>query len=229
MASHTLSFDMAPFRLSGDVYCALLNHAPLLASLGDTVNQPPYKTPPKEPVLAVRPRNTQGSDGDDIEVPKAMPALEMGACLGIVIGHCACRVPLASAMDFVAGYIVMNDVSAPLPSHYRPALRFKARDGFCAMGTVVTPAADVPDPDALGVRVFVDGKLAQISSTADRIRNVARLIADVSDFMTLQPGDILMLGVAADSPVAQAGQSVRVEIDNLGTVTSHLIAEEVSS
>ena len=73
------SFGVPPFRLSGVVYAALLNHAPQLAALGDAVNQPPYKAPPKAPVLAVKPRHTLARPGDAVVVPVGHMALEVGA------------------------------------------------------------------------------------------------------------------------------------------------------
>jgi 5-oxopent-3-ene-1,2,5-tricarboxylate decarboxylase/2-hydroxyhepta-2,4-diene-1,7-dioate isomerase len=86
--------------------------------------------------------------------------------------------------------------------------------------------ADLPNSvDALTVRVYVDGALVQQTHTGDRIRNAARLLADVSEFMTLSPGDILMLGVSADAPLARAGQQVAIEIDGLGRLHNMLVAE----
>ena len=88
-----------------------------------------------------------------------------------------------------------------------------------------SPRGAIADPDALGVRVQVDGELRQSTSTAGMIRPVARLIADVTEFMTLAPGDVLLLGVAAGAPRARAGQRVAIEIDGLGRLENHLVAE----
>ncbi len=168
MTAISLTFDVFPYRLSGLVVGALLNHAPAIAALGAAVHQPPYKAPPQAPVLAIKPRNTLALSGADIEVPAGVAALEIGASLGIVIGRTACRVPQAAALDVVAGYTIVNDVSVPVPSHYRPSVRFRARDGFCPIGPRVVPAADVAAPDALGVQVQVDGVVVHESSTAAR-------------------------------------------------------------
>jgi len=135
-------------------------------------------------------------------------------------------VDAASALDHVAGAVIVNDLSVPHASFYRPSVRLKARDGFCPIGERVVALADLPAPvDALGVRVFVDGALAQTTTTGDRIRSAAQLLADVSEFMTLQPGDVLMLGVSHGAPLAAAGQTVVVEIDGLGRLTTPLVAE----
>jgi 5-oxopent-3-ene-1,2,5-tricarboxylate decarboxylase/2-hydroxyhepta-2,4-diene-1,7-dioate isomerase len=223
MPPTNLSFGFAPYRLSGTVYGVLLNHAPALAALGAQVNEPPYKAPPKAPVLYVKPRNTLAAAGSACEVPADVPMLQVGANLGIVIGRAACRVAERDALSVVAGYVIVDDLSVPHDSFYRPAVRHKARDGSCVIGPAVVPRQRVPDADQLAVRVFVDGELVQATTTGQRIRPLARLLADVTDFMTLAAGDILMLGTAADAPCARAGQNVAIEIDGLGRLEHALI------
>ena len=84
------------------------------------------------------------------------------------------------------------------------------------------------DTDALDLRVYVDGQLAQQGSTRDLIRPVRQLIAEVTDFMTLQAGDLLLVGVPAGAPRVRAGQSVAVEIDGLGRLENAVVAEAVA-
>jgi 5-oxopent-3-ene-1,2,5-tricarboxylate decarboxylase/2-hydroxyhepta-2,4-diene-1,7-dioate isomerase len=84
----------------------------------------------------------------------------------------------------------------------------------------------VRNHDALGLRVFVDGELVQRTDTAQRVRPLARLLADVTDFMTLVPGDVLLLGTSAGAPLVRAGQRVAIEIDGLGRLENRLVAEE---
>lgn len=207
------------------VYGTLLNHREALAALGDAVHQPPYKAPPKAPVLYIKPRNTLNVHGGAIVVPQGVDELEMGATLGIVIGRTACRVSEAEALSVVAGYTVCNDVSVPHASYYRPSLRFKCRDGFLALGPAVVARDLVLAPDALALTVAIDGQVAQRSSTGGMFRGVARLIHEVTDFMTLSPGDVLMLGVPNGAPRARAGQRVSITIDGIGTLENHLVAE----
>lgn len=221
------SFDFAPYRLSGVVYGTLMNDPAALAALGDAVHQAPYKAPPKAPVLYVKPRNTLASNGAALALPAGWDMLEIGAALGLVIGRTACRVDAASALSYVAGYTIVNDVSLPHDSFYRPSIRFKARDGFCPIGPAVVPASAIVNPDALGVRVYVNDELVHSTSTAGRVRPAAQLLAAVTDFMTLQPGDILMLGVSAGAPKARAWQRVAIEIDGLGRLENTVQAEEV--
>lgn len=206
-------------------YGTLLNHRDALAALGDAVHQPPHKAPPKAPVLYIKPRHCLAGHGSAVEVPADADALEVGAQLGIVIGRAARRVREADALLHVAGYTICSDLSVPHPSYYRPSLRYKARDGFLPLGPCIVAARHVPNPDALDVVVHIDGQQAQRYSTAGMQRSVARLIADVSDFMTLAEGDLLMLGAGPAAPRARAGQSVRITIEPIGALEHTLIAE----
>lgn len=218
-------FDEAPYRFSGNVYGALLNHRDALAALGPAVNLAPYKGAPKAVVLYVKPRNTLAGPGDDIALPVGVPELEIGASLGLVIGRTACRVREGEALDHVAGYVIVDDVSVPHASFYRPSVRFKAGDGFCPIGPRVIARHAIADPADRGVRVFVDGRLVHESRTGGWIRSPQRLLAEVSDFMTLFPGDVLMTGVADRAPRVCAGQDVAIEIDGLGRLENRFVAE----
>jgi 5-oxopent-3-ene-1,2,5-tricarboxylate decarboxylase / 2-hydroxyhepta-2,4-diene-1,7-dioate isomerase len=219
-----------PYRLSGQVIGALLNHPALWLALGDTVHQAPYKAAPVAPVLSVMPRHMFSGDGGLLAVPSDAPALELGVALGVVIGRTACRVSVQDVLDpaagFVAAYVVLGEVSLALTSHYRPALRQRARDGFCPIGPQATPAALVPNPDALVTRLLVDGAAVATGSTGERVRGVAQLLAEVSDFMTLQAGDLLSLGRAHPSTRVCVGQTVEFQIDGLASITQRLVAAQ---
>ncbi|WP_366492191.1 fumarylacetoacetate hydrolase family protein [Variovorax sp. 67-131] len=103
-------------------------------------------------------------------------------------------------MAYVAGYTVVADYSVPSESFYRPSVRFKARDGSCVVGPYVTPRERIETPDDLNVGVYVDGEIVHSTTTSGMVRNVSRLLADVTEFMTLSPGDVLMLGVCCRRP-----------------------------
>jgi 5-oxopent-3-ene-1,2,5-tricarboxylate decarboxylase/2-hydroxyhepta-2,4-diene-1,7-dioate isomerase len=206
----------------GTVYGTLLNHADALAALGDQVNAAPYQAPPRAPVLYIKPRNTLAGHREVVVVPQGVAELEIGATLGVVIGSTACHVTEAHALSHVAGYTVVNDISIPHASFYRPSLRFKCRDGFCPIGPAIVARKMVSDPNSLSVAVSVDGRVVFRSRTDRLIRPVARLIADVTQFMTLRPGDVLMVGVAAGAPRARAGQVVTITIDGVGSLETPL-------
>ena len=208
----------------GTVYGTLLNYRGALQALGDAVHQAPYKAPPKAPVLYIKPRNTLIGAAGAIAVPADAPQLQIGATLGIVIGRTACGLSEADALDHVAGYVVVNDVSVPHSSYYRPSVRFKCRDRSCAIGPL-TPASSVGDTGMLSINVWVDGELVQQNSTANLIRAVPRLLVDVTDFMTLRPGDLLLTGVPEGAPLARAGQRVAIEIERVGRLENRLLDE----
>ena len=214
---------LARLGLSGVVYGVLANDPQMLASLGEAVNQPPYKAPPRAPVLYLKPRNTLAVSGSHVLLPAGEDAFELGAHLGLVIGRTACRVSPEQALAHLAGYVAVADLSLPHDSYYRPSLRFKARDCSCLLGSGITPAGAVQAPDALNVGVRVDKQIVQSASTANRTRNVAQLLADVTAFMTLRPGDVLLLGASHGAPRVRAGQTFRIDIEGLpaleGTVT----------
>lgn len=225
-----LTTDGRPARCQprGTVYGVLMNDPAALARLGDAVDAAPYKAPPRAPVLYVKPRNTLAGSGAAVTVDHDVPAFEIGAALGLVIGRTASRLSPSSALEAVAGYVLVADLSVPHATYYRPSIRFKARDGSCLVGSVLA-APDALDPDALTLCVTVDGAVVQRATTQGRVRPVRRLLADVTDFMTLFPGDILLTGLAADAPSAGAGQRFRVEAAGLGRIDGTLVAEEPSA
>jgi 5-oxopent-3-ene-1,2,5-tricarboxylate decarboxylase/2-hydroxyhepta-2,4-diene-1,7-dioate isomerase len=221
----SIPFDVAPYALSGTVYGTLLNHRTALAALGEAVTRPPYNAPPAAPVLYIKPRNTLAASGSAVRIPAGTPELEVGACLAVVIGRTACKVAESRALDYVAGYLILADVSIPHSNFHRPSIRFKARDGFCPLGPAVTARSAIADPNALTIRSYVDGTLVQTASTANLIRPAARLLADVTEFMTLAPGDVLALGAAAPAARVRPGQTLRIDIDGLGSLSNPYMSE----
>jgi 5-oxopent-3-ene-1,2,5-tricarboxylate decarboxylase/2-hydroxyhepta-2,4-diene-1,7-dioate isomerase len=219
-----MTFDFAPFVLSGRVYGSLLNHRTALVAVESVAHKPPYNGLPRAPVLFIKPRNTLSVSGTPIEVPAGLQELEVAAMLGLVIGITACRVSEARAHEYIAGYTLVNDVSVPQPNYYRPSVRYKARDGFCPMGPRVAARDSIGVPDALTLRTFIDGSLAQEASMSQLVRPIARLLADVTEFMTLAPGDVLAVAAAAPAPRIRAGQTVSIEGDGLGTLANPVVA-----
>lgn len=220
-----VNVSQAPWALSGTVLGVLMNHRPALAALGDAVHQPPYKAPPKAPVLYVKPRNTWVASGGVVPVPADAPELELGAALAAVIGRPAKDVATDHAPAHIAGWLLVADICVPHALYYRPSLRWRVRDGFCPLGPAVAPREAVPDPAALVLDVEVDGALVHRASCGDCVRDIGALIADVSQFMTLQPGDLLMLGVAHGAPRVRAGQRARIGAPGLATLEMTFEAE----
>jgi 5-oxopent-3-ene-1,2,5-tricarboxylate decarboxylase/2-hydroxyhepta-2,4-diene-1,7-dioate isomerase len=205
------------------VYAAALNFRGDLAALGSKLSADPYKAPPQAPVLYIKPPNTWSSNGARIPVPHGVAHLKMGGTLGIIFGRAASRVLEAEALSYVGGWVVVNDVSVPHQSYFRPAIKERCRDGFCPMGAAA-PFQSV-DADQFQIRILVNGNLRASANAADLVRPIPRLIADVSEFMTLRTGDVLLLGEPDNAPLAGPGDRVRVEIAGVGGIENTLEAE----
>ncbi len=204
----------------GTVYGCLLNYRSALAALGDQVDAAPYLAPPRAPVLYIKPANTLNAPGAPIMLPSGVDAVEIGPALGLVIGRTACRVTEAEALDHLAGYALINDVTLPHASVYRPAVAQRCRDGFCPIGPVIAGAID---PDRLTLRALVNDVVGVEATTAELIRPAARLLAEVTAFMTLEPGDVLHVGVPHGAPLARAGDRVAIEIPGLSRLENHVV------
>jgi 5-oxopent-3-ene-1,2,5-tricarboxylate decarboxylase/2-hydroxyhepta-2,4-diene-1,7-dioate isomerase len=144
--------------------------------------------------------------------------------LAVVIGRTARRVRAADALAHVQGYTVCNDYAVRdyLENWYRPNLRVKNRDGGTVLGPWLVSADEVPDPQALALRTTVNGRLVQQGTTAHMIHGVAALIEYLSDFMTLQPGDMILTGTPEGTVNCDAGDEIACEIDGIGRLVNTL-------
>ena len=146
--------------------------------------------------------------------------------LAVVIGKTAKKVKREHALQHVAGYTVCNDYAVRdyLENWYRPNLRVKNRDGATALGPWLVDAADVGDPQALGLRTFVNGALTQQGHTSNMIDDVASLIEYLSEFMTLQAGDVILTGTPEGVVNVGVGDEVVCEIDRVGRLVNTIVA-----
>ena len=218
----------APVLSAGTVYGVLLNSQDEWDSWAAQMNEPPYKAPPKAPVLYVKTANTWSACGATISVPSHTPEVEIGASLALLIGAAAHQVTATDALKHVAGYVLVNDLSLPHASYYRPPVKYKNLDGFLGIGPRCATPAELGDPDRLRLEVRIDGALRQTVDLAQMRRSAAQLIADVSEFMTLRHGDVLLLGLGARRPLARAGQRIEISaigLPVLGTLRNTLVEE----
>jgi 5-oxopent-3-ene-1,2,5-tricarboxylate decarboxylase / 2-hydroxyhepta-2,4-diene-1,7-dioate isomerase len=221
----TMYPDLRAATISGTVYSAVLNFRADLAALGARLEQPPYKAPPRAPVLYIKPANTWLDGGGSIPLPDGEPAVQVAASIGLVIGMAAARLTEAEAMAHVSARRLVNDVTLPHESVFRTAIRQRCRDGFCPVGPPL-PAHELAAGLAAGrFRTLINNVVAHEWSLAALVRGPARLLADVSEFMTLLPGDVLVLGAPRDAPLARAGDRVRVEFSGIGSLDNPVVAE----
>ena len=206
------------------VYGALLNDRATVERLTPQFDSAPYKAAPKAPVLYIKPRNTFAADGAVVEIPAEPGQVRVDATIGLVIGRAATRVSVDQAMDHVAGFVVVSDLTLPHENYYRPAVVQRNRDGFCPMSRLFRDQAGF-DLDNATLSVAINGERAYERSFATLVRPAAQLIADVTEFMTLAAGDVLLLGPGEGSPMARAGDRVKITVPGLGEL-SHSVAEE---
>lgn len=219
----SLVLDAATERPAA-IYGAALNHRRLQAALAAEFEQAPYQRPPQAPVLFIKPRNTVSAAGAPIPFPADADAVYAGGALGVRIARDACRVSAADALSHVGGYAVVNEVSLAETSFYRPAIQAKCRDGFCPIGPEAGP--DAINPQRVQVRTYINGALAETNDSADWLRGVAQLIADVSQFLTLYAGDLLIVATPPRNARLRPGDTVAVEIDGIGRLENIVAAEE---
>ena len=198
---------------TGTVYGTLLNFRREWYLWSARMTQDPHKAAPKAPVLYVKTANTFCPAGQDLLLQDGVSEVDMGATLGLVIG----------AQAQVVGAVLLNDWCVPHTSYYRPPVKFRNRDGFLALPPHVSPGR-VQDWSALQIAVHRNGELVQQVNLSELVRGIPQLLADVGEFMTLQPGDVLMVGTdcLADGtrPRAKAGDRVEISAPGLASVVT---------
>jgi 5-oxopent-3-ene-1,2,5-tricarboxylate decarboxylase / 2-hydroxyhepta-2,4-diene-1,7-dioate isomerase len=200
------------------VYGVLLNMQADVVRMGERFAAPPYKAPPRAPVLYVKPANTHVGHGATVALPPGAARLTAGATLGLVIGRTACRRTPADALDVLAGVTLVLDLSLPHESLHRPPIVENCFDGACPIGPWCTPASMLPDLARVVVQTGIDGTAVAETRFDALVRPIPQLLADVTAFMTLHPGDILLAGMPLVLPDAREGQRIAAHADGLGTL-----------
>jgi 5-oxopent-3-ene-1,2,5-tricarboxylate decarboxylase/2-hydroxyhepta-2,4-diene-1,7-dioate isomerase len=203
--------------IAGNIYGVVLNDRLQLAQMADIFAMPPYKAPPQHPVLYLKTRNCLMTDGDGIALDPDLADVEIAATLGLVFGRAATKMSPAKALDCVAGACLALDISEPETSYYRPTVRRRCRDGFLPLGRPGPFDRALMGADII---TFVNGAKVHAWSPKRLARDAASLIADVSSFMTLAAGDLLLVGLPHDAPRAGRGDRVHVECAGLAPLAA---------
>jgi 2-keto-4-pentenoate hydratase/2-oxohepta-3-ene-1,7-dioic acid hydratase in catechol pathway len=185
------------------------------------------------PRIFLKPTSSVCGPGSVVRIPPAVTKPDWEVELAVVIGRKAWQVSEGTALDHVAGYTVLNDVSAREFQFDQPLAMTsfaKGLDGFCPLGPYLVTADEVGEPWRLGLRCWLNDELVQEGNTHDLIFSVAALIAYLSRFMALQPGDVIATGTPAGSGhfrtpprYLRPGDRMRLEVDRVG-VLEHGIA-----
>jgi 2-keto-4-pentenoate hydratase/2-oxohepta-3-ene-1,7-dioic acid hydratase in catechol pathway len=209
----------------GKFICIGLNYADHAAESGVAV--------PVEPVMFMKATSAIMGPDDDVVIPKGSAKTDWEVELGVIIGKEAKYVDEADALDYVGGYCVVNDLSerAFQLEGTGQWVKGKSADTFGPIGPWLVTADEVPDPQAMTLRLSVDGHEYQRGSTATMVFGVAHLVSYVSRFMSLQPGDVISTGTPPGVGLGQKpprylkpGETIRLGIDGLGTQTQKVVA-----
>ena len=194
------------------------------------------------PYVFMKPSTTLNDPGKPLRIPAVSPDhIDWELELGVIIGRRAKRVKQADALQHVAGYTVVNDISdrkfRPNPERkvrkndsFFDWLHGKWHDGFCPMGPCITSADTISDPEKLDMKLTLNGRVRQDSSTAYHIFPVAAVIEFLSSIVTLEPGDIISTGTPAGvghttGTYLKAGDLLEATIRSIGTLVTPVVAE----
>jgi 2-keto-4-pentenoate hydratase/2-oxohepta-3-ene-1,7-dioic acid hydratase in catechol pathway len=213
-----------PIERPGKIICVGLNYRDHAEEQGAPL--------PEAPLLFAKWQNALIGPGEPIAIPPIVTKCDYEAELGVVIGARARNVSAGNALDAVAGYVCVNDVSARnLQFADGQWTRGKSPDTFCPVGPRLVPRDEIPDPQRLAIRAVLNGETMQESSTANMVFGVADLIAYITQAITLEPGDLIATGTPAGvgafrkPPVfMQPGDEITIEIEGLGSLTNPVVA-----
>ena len=215
----------APLARPSAVICVGLNYAAHAAESG--------AEPPEHPIIFLKTPNTVGGPDDAVGIPRGSTRTDWEVELGVVIGSRASYLESAEAAhNHIAGFVVVDDLSErdfQLNVSGGQWSKGKSSPGFCPTGPfLVTP--DEVDTGDLRLRSWVNGELRQDSSTADMIFDVATIVWNLSQYMVLEPGDLICTGtpegvaLSGRFPYLKAGDVVEIEIEGLGRQRHEFLA-----
>lgn len=198
---------------AGNIYGVALNDRAEREMLAEAFGEKPYAAPPQAPVVYMKPRVCLNAG-----TVALAPGEELVAAptLAVLLGRAATRIAAAEALAHVGAVCLAIDLFRPQASYYRPAVAQKNGEGFLPLGGFVHVALPCE------IRTVVDGREAHRWTLDRLVRPVATLISDLSAFMTLQAGDLLLVGLPGDAPSVRAGQAIRVEADGLPTLHARI-------
>lgn len=215
---------LAPFA-GGTIFGIGLNFRDTIRDMGFPVPETPYLFP--------KLGSSVTSDGAPIVAdPAVTREVDWEGELAVIIGKRARHISREDALDVVFGYTAANDVSARDVQREDPQwVRGKGLDGFCPLGPLVVTADEIPNPQDVGIRTWVNGELVQDGNTSDMLFTVPELIEYLSRYFTLQPGDVILTGTPSGCGgflkpprFVHAGDVMTVEVAGIGRLKNLVVA-----
>ncbi|OHB28291.1 MAG: acylpyruvase [Desulfuromonadaceae bacterium GWB2_53_15] len=196
----------------GKIVCLARNYAEHARELGNET--------PAAPVLFMKPSSSVIADNGAVRIPSWSQECHYEVELAVLIGKTSRKVPVEAAMEHVAGYgvaidMTLRDVQNQLKAKGLPWEIAKGFDSACPLSDFV-PAAVIPDPHNLELRLSVNGELKQNGTSSDMIHRVPQIISYISGIFTLEPGDVILTGTPAGVGPVQAGDTMAAEISAVG-------------
>lgn len=208
---------LLPACAPSKIVCVGRNYAEHAKELGNAV--------PTEPLIFLKPPSSLNAHGAPVVFPAISQHLSYEGEVGVVIGRRARHIQAAQALDYVAGYTIVNDVTArDLQKKDGQWTRGKGFDTFCPVGPWWVPKEEV-EFDALRVITRVNGEVRQDAPVTDMIFNVGVILQFVSEFMTLEPGDLIATGTPPGVGAMGVGDTVSVEIPGIGVLENPVVAQ----
>jgi 5-oxopent-3-ene-1,2,5-tricarboxylate decarboxylase/2-hydroxyhepta-2,4-diene-1,7-dioate isomerase len=206
--------------IAGTVYGVVLNDRAQLAARAAGFHQDPYKAPPVAPVLYIKPRACFRTGGAAVPVPAELKAVEIAPTVALLLSRDLSRGVAGQVQSAIGAACLALDVCELHDSYYRPAIKQRCREGFLPLGEFAPLPSLTSD-----IVTFIDGREAHRWSLSRLARSIEDLLIDVSAFMTLGAGDVLLVGLPGDAPRATAGQQVRVDMQGLPSLMTSLVKE----
>jgi 2-keto-4-pentenoate hydratase/2-oxohepta-3-ene-1,7-dioic acid hydratase in catechol pathway len=204
---------LAPVIPRSKIVAVGRNYAAHAAEMGDEV--------PKTPLTFFKPNTSVIGPGEPIMYPTASREVSFEGELALVIGRICKEVPVSRVPEVIFGYTVANDVTArDLQRSDGQWARAKGYDTFCPLGPWITTHQRLEEAAALAIRTTLDGELRQDGNTKDMILTIPELVAYISSYTTLLPGDVILTGTPSGVGPMLPGQEVSVEIEGIGTLTN---------
>lgn len=182
---------------------------------------------PEDPALFFKPQSSMIGHKVPVVYPTGVEYMHYEVELVVVIGERCRKVKAEDADRVIRGYTIGNDVTVRdfVKNFYRPPVRAKGYDTFGPLGPYIVTADEIPNPDKLELRAFVNNELRQRGNTSQLVRSIPELIEFISMIMTLEPNDLIWTGTPKGISHVYPGDVMRLEIDGLGTLENPVVAE----
>jgi 2-keto-4-pentenoate hydratase/2-oxohepta-3-ene-1,7-dioic acid hydratase in catechol pathway len=232
---------LAPVLYPSAIFCAGANYSDHVAEMDRAQNRTPDPNPHDvglKPWHFLKASRVVVGPGTAVPLPKGAQRVDWEVELTAVIGRRAKDVPIERALEYVAGYTIANDVSArdlgqrpPLPKEspfFFDWVAHKSFDASCPIGPWIVPAKQLPDPQNLGIKLWVNGTIKQDSHTSKMIFTLAEQIAQISSRTTLYPGDLVLTGTPAGvgagrNEFLKSGDTVKLWCERLGEFSHTMV------